>query len=315
MENEFSLPELNQAYGLINNSKLWTAIFHNAVEGLLITDEKGNILVVNNAFSSITGYLQNEVVGKNPRILKSGRHPQKFYEQMWESLSILSQWHGEIENRRKDGSIYPELLTILTIRNEAGLVTNYVGIFYDLTMLKDNEEFFKYIATHDQLTDLPNRARFYDNLNMAVYEAKLNHRQVAVFYIDLDGFKEVNDTYGHKLGDHLLIAIAERLLGCVEPQDTVARMGGDEFTVILTDIENIQKVIDTANRILSQLSSPFEADGHSLRVAASIGISLYPGEGADTENLDDVEVLLIQADKAMYVAKDNGGNTFKIFTK
>lgn len=315
MENTPSVPDLNQVNGMINNPKLWSAIFSNAVEGIVITDDKVNILLVNSAFSTVTGYSQNEVVGKNPRILKSGHHSLRFYEQMWESLAILGQWHGEIENRRKDGSLYPELLNIIAIRNDTGVVTNYVGIFYDLTTQKDNDEFFKYIATHDQLTDLPNRARFYDNLNMAVYEAKLYRHQVAVLYIDLDGFKEVNDTYGHKLGDHLLISIAERLLSCAGPRDTVARMGGDEFIVILSNIDSTQKVIDTAQEILLQVSNPYDAEGHCLRVSASIGISLYPGQGAVADDLDDVEELLIRADKAMYTAKDQGGNSFQFYTK
>ena len=295
---------------MINNPKLWAAIFQNSTEGVLITDSQANIQLVNSAFSIITGYSLEEVVGKKPRILSSGRQNAKFYEQMWESLAILGQWQGEIENRRKDGSIYPESLTIIAVREDNGIITNYVGIFRDITTQRDSDDFFKYIATHDQLTDLPNRDRFYDFLNSSVFEAKILHRQIAVLFIDLDGFKTINDTYGHRMGDHLLVTIAGRLVECTKPDGIVARMGGDEFTVILNNLKGKEHAGEVAGRILKVVADPVEIDHVQLQVTASIGISIYPDGIEVATELDDVETLLIQADQAMYAAKDQGKNKF-----
>ena len=299
--------DLDPIKAIESNLQLWAAIFENAAEGIIVTDGHADVLMVNNAFTLITGYKAQEVIGRNPRFLKSGKHPARFYEQMWESLLIVGQWQGEIENLRRDGTLYPELLNIIAIRDNQGTITHFVGIFSDLTTQKDSDEFFKYIATHDQLTDLPNRARLYDYLNNAVYEAKLFKRQMAVLFIDLDGFKAVNDSFGHRAGDQLLISVAERLMNCVTESDIVARMGGDEFTVILSNLSGPEKAAETAAKILYALRQPVALETASVQVQASIGISLYPGQ------VDDAESLLIQADQAMYAVKESGKNGYRIF--
>lgn len=285
------------------------AVFDNTTDGVIITDREGSIVSVNGSFTAITGYSREESIGRNPRFLQSGSHNSKFYEQMWDSLKIIGQWQGEIQNRRKDGTIYPEFLNIISVKDGSGSVIYYIGLFTDLTTRKDTEEFFKHVATHDPLTNLPNRTRFYDCLNNAIYEAKLNHRNLAVLFIDLDGFKAVNDTYGHDAGDLLLLAVSERLLGSVTPADTVSRMGGDEFTIILGDLHDRQDAVRLAETTLAALGKPFVLDHITTQITASIGISLYPGDGENAESL------LLCADRAMYQVKDTGKNGFRFFSR
>lgn len=306
VENPFD-QQGEQVKALQEKLRLYQAVFETTSEGVLVTDQVANILLVNNAFSFITGYSQDEVVGKNPRLLKSGRHDVRFYEQMWDSLKVIDQWQGEIHNRRKDGIVFPAFLNIVTLRNEQGDVSYYLGLLTDLTTQKDDEEFFKYVATHDQLTDLPNRSWFYDCLNNAVFQAKINNLQMAVLFIDLDGFKRVNDTFGHEVGDRVLIEVASRLVSCVYDKKSVARMGGDEFTIILENISGPQQAAFMAESILKALSLPFSTNGNQIYLTASIGISIYPAE------LENPEKLLIQADQAMYRTKELGKSGYKFF--
>jgi diguanylate cyclase (GGDEF)-like protein/PAS domain S-box-containing protein len=288
--------------------KLCVAVYDNTSDGVLITNQDGEILLVNNAFTAITGYTQEEVIGKTPRILKSGLHPPKFYEDMWESIRIVGQWQGEIQNKRKDGSIYPEYLNIIAIKGDDNFCSHYVSIFTDLTLRKDAEEFFKYIATHDPLTNLPNRTRFYDYLNNAIYDARINHRQLAVLFIDLDGFKSVNDTFGHETGDQVLQAVADRLLESVPEGAVVSRIGGDEFTVILPEIKAFYQAEQAGRQMIQALSKPLVLEETEAGITASIGISMYPGDG------DNAESLLQFADKAMYRVKEAGKNNFAFYS-
>ena len=288
--------------------KLFAKVFENALEGISITDAAGNIVAVNQSFTKITGYQESEVLGKNPRVLKSERHGAEFYRELWQSLIKTGSWTGEIWNRRASGETYPEILSISSICDENGEVTNYVAVFHDITDMKLNEELIKYQAYHDALTGLPNRSLALDRLTMALTNAKRKKTQVAVFYLDLDNFKHVNDSLGHPVGDVLLQQVAERLLSLVREEDTVARLGGDEFQIIGGHITSENEVIDLANRLLRGIASPFQIDTHELSVTLSIGVAIYPQDGAEANTL------IKNADIALYQAKLQGKNKFSIFT-
>ncbi len=297
---ERSLPE--------QQLKLFAKVFENALEGISITDASGDIVAVNQSFTKITGYQESEVLGKNPRVLKSERQDPGFYEKMWQSLLEKGSWTGEIWNRRANGEAYPEILSISSICDANGEVTNYVAVFHDITDMKLNEELIKHQAYHDALTGLPNRFLAQDRLTMALTNAKRKKNQVAVFYMDLDNFKHVNDTLGHPVGDVLLQQVAERLLSMVREEDTVARLGGDEFQIIGGHISSENEVINLANRLLQGISSPFLIETHQLSVTLSIGVAIYPQDGTDADTL------IKNADAALYQAKLQGKNKFFIFT-
>jgi diguanylate cyclase (GGDEF)-like protein/PAS domain S-box-containing protein len=282
--------------------------FDSTTEGIFITDARGDIVMVNPAFSSITGYQPREVIGKNPRFLKSGQHSVAFYRDMWRSLHDSGRWHGEIYNRRKDGEIYLQELSISTVVDDYDEVRNYVAIFADITSRKDREERLEYLATHDSLTDLPNRALFYDRLNHALTRAQRNQCLVAVMFLDLDGFKEVNDTYGHALGDRLLKAVAQRLESCVRQSDTMARLGGDEFAGLIDELTSLAGATIVAQNLITALEKPFLIDAVELSVTGSIGVSVYPIDGGNAD------LLLRKADVAMYRAKSRGKNNFQFHT-
>ena len=301
------LTQFSPIQSLEDKLRISAAVYDNTSDGIIITDAARKIILVNPAFSTISGYSKEEAIGKNPGFLKSGFHSQKFYEQMWDSINIIGRWQGEIKNRRKDGSIYPVDLTIIANQDENNQPQYYIGIFSDLTLQKDAEEFLKYIATHDLLTNLPNRSRFYDYLNNAIYEARVNRHQIAVLFIDLDGFKNVNDTFGHETGDQLLEAVADRLLENVPVGAIVSRIGGDEFTVILNPVGAPTEASRAAVEIVQSIAQPFQLDEVVARITASIGISIYPGDG------DSAESLLQCADKAMYQVKETGKNGYTFF--
>lgn len=288
---------------------LAASVLENTIEGITITDHQGVIQKVNPAFTAITGYKEEEALGKTPRILKSDKHDDAFYEKMWNALLTNGSWCGEIWNRRKNGDAYPEWLSINSIKDAYGKITHYVAIFHDISEVKQGEEKLKYQAHHDTLTGLPNRQLFNDRLEMAIAFAKRHLQRVAVLFIDLDNFKNVNDTMGHYVGDILLQHVAEILKSCIRTEDTVARLGGDEFMIILQDIESENNAVETARRILGEFSRPIHIQENEFFINASIGITIYPDDG------DDVLTIVKNADLAMYRVKETGKNSYQLFTK
>ncbi|MDD5242105.1 MAG: EAL domain-containing protein [Sulfuricella sp.] len=288
-------------------SKLADKIFEYASEGVLITSPQGNILNVNNAFTTVTGYSREEVLGKSPGLLNSGRQDATFYRAMWQALLETGRWQGEIWNRRKNGEIYLEWLSITAVKDDENRPTHYVAIFSDITTVKENEQRIHNLAYFDALTELPNRVLFQDRLQQAMARAERDHKLVALMLLDLDRFKLINDTLGHTAGDVLLMDAAGRIGECVRESDTVARLGGDEFTVILPDMDNAISASQVAQKIIDTLAMPFTLEGRQVFITASIGISLYPSNG------ESVETLTKAADIAMYHAKEQGRNNYQFF--
>lgn len=288
--------------------RLAAKFFASSNEAIVITDPSASILDVNDAYSTITGYRKEEVVGRNPRIMKSGRHDAAFYREFWRGLIEEGQWQGEIWDRRKSGEIFPKWLSVSAVRDEKGGTTHYVGFFSDITVFKQTEERLKYIAHYDTLTGLPNRFLFQDRLGQEIARAQRTGLMVALFFLDLDRFKAINDTLGHHAGDILLIEIAGRLRGCIREIDTVARLGGDEFTVILPDMSGAHGTIAVAKKMIEAVSLPVTIEGHEVFVTVSIGITFYPTDGTALDELTK------NADTAMYHAKEMGKNNFQFFT-
>lgn len=281
-------------------------------DGLMITDAENKILKVNKAFSAITGYSDEEVVGKSPSILASGRHDASFFSAMWDTLDKTGHWTGEIWNRRKSGDIYPENLTISAVKADNGIVTNYVGTFTDTSMMKAAAEEIQQLAFYDSLTQLPNRRLLMDRLKHALATIGRSGRQGAVLFLDLDHFKVLNDSLGHDIGDLLLQQVASRLTACVREGDTVARLGGDEYVVVLEDLseQSLEAAAQTetiANKILAALNQPYQLNEHEHHITPSIGIALF------NNHQITIEELLKQADIAMYQAKKAGRNTMRFF--
>ena len=289
--------------------RLAAKVMDTVSNAIMVADAKANIRLVNPAFCRITGYRPEEVVGKNPRILQSGKQSREFYAEMWNDILKRGLWEGEIWNRRKDGEIYPEWLTITAMRDQDGVITHYVSTFQDITERKRVMRELEHLASHDQLTGLPNRKLFIDRLAHAMRLSRRMEKQAALLFIDIDGFKPVNDTHGHDIGDALLQAIAERLLASVREADTVARLGGDEFTVIMENVADVGHVLPVADKILDAMHEPFTIGDIVCRIGASIGISTYPG---DSEELDD---LIKKADTAMYMAKHSGRNRVCLYNR
>ncbi len=284
-------------------------VFENSGEGIMITDCNNRIISVNPAFTTITGYSSQEVIGANPKILSSGQQSMEFYQLMWTTLSKNGQWSGEIWDRRKDGGIYPKWLTINTIKNDRGEVLNYIGSFYDITERKAAELHIRFLAEHDALTQLPNRMLFQDRLKQAAAHAGRRQERLALMFIDLDHFKDINDSLGHNIGDLLLQAVAERLTRNVREGDTVSRQGGDEFIILLPDIENTDDARLVAEKLLAAVRQPYQLDNQEVNISFSMGISLYPDDSHDLKELRR------QADAAMYLAKQEGRNAYRFFSQ
>jgi len=288
--------------------QLAAAVFEAASEAIMVCDANNVIELVNSAFSEITGYSVEEATGQTPSILKSGRHQAEFYRSMIEKLNKIGRWEGEIWNRRKNGEVYPQWLSIKTIRDETGKIQRFISLFSDITLRKRNEERILYQANYDALTGLPNRSLFLDRLQRAIIQAERSDTQIALLFIDLDRFKNVNDTLGHACGDLLLQEAAARLNALVRRSDTVARLGGDEFTVILSDLSDFTQIERLVEKLLKSLSAPYDLEQHVAFVSASIGITIFPNDGGNVEDL------LKNADTAMYQAKENGRNLSQFFT-
>jgi diguanylate cyclase (GGDEF)-like protein/PAS domain S-box-containing protein len=288
--------------------RLAASVFTHAREGIVITDAKGIILEVNDTFSKITGYARDEVIGNNPRVLKSARQDRNFYINMWTSLTTMGHWHGEIWNRKKNGDVYAELLTISAVRNQSNVTQHYVGLFSDITHIKDHQRQLEHIAHYDGLTSLPNRMLLADRLIQAMLQCKRRGQSLAVVYLDLDGFKVINDTYGHAVGDQLLITLADRMKHGLREGDTLARIGGDEFVAVLCDLTDRSNSEQSIVRLLGAAANPLNIDGYTVQVTASLGVTFYP----QCDEVD-ADLLLRQADQAMYQAKVAGKNRFHVF--
>lgn len=307
-----TLHDLQARWQIQQHQHLLTQAFETTPEGIFITDQDGHILLANRAFVEITGYSLEEVRGKDAMLFHCDQRDAEFYRQMWHSLTLTGAWQGEIWNRRKDGEIYPEWVTISTVKDEKGRIANYIAIFADISTRKQAEERLRFLATHDPLTGLPNRELFRDRLDQALARArraKISQPEkwkLAVFLLDLDNFKEINDTFGHGWGDRVLQSVADRLQSCVRKSDSVSRLGGDEFTILLEGIANKEGCTLVANKILHAISQPLELGGQVFQLSTSIGISIYPDHGEDSETL------VKHADVAMYRAKQHKG-CFRFF--
>lgn len=287
---------------------LMQQVFDHSLEGIIITDKFAKIIKVNSAFTAITGYEADEVRGKNPRILKSDHHDEKYYRDMWMSLTSTGHWANEIWNRHKDNKAYPEWISISAIRDSSGDITHYVGLFHDISDMKRQEEFIRHQAFHDSLTGLPNRPLLLNRIDKAIARASREKNRFALIFLDLDNFKNINDSLGHSIGDILLREAAERLRHVARSADTVARLGGDEFIVLVEDMNDEKPATALAQRILESFKKPFIIKDNTLHVSTSIGVAIFPEDGEDTG------VLIRNADTAMYRAKENGRENFAMFT-
>ncbi len=288
--------------------ELAASVFTHAREGILITDAQGTILDVNKAFTHITGYGREEALGRNPRLLKSGLQEASFYRAMWRDLTEKGYWCGEMWNRRKDGEVYAEMLTISAVCNAEGQTQRYVALFSNITLQKIHQQELEHIAHYDTLTNLPNRTLLSDRLHQAMAQAVRHHKRLAVAYIDLDGFKAINDTHGHEAGDYLLITVASRMAKALRDEDTLARLGGDEFVAVLIDVGTLVACQPILQRLLTAAAQPVQWGSATLQVSASLGATFYP----QAEALD-ADQLLRQADQAMYQAKLSGKNGYRLF--
>ncbi|OED13804.1 EAL domain-containing protein [Burkholderia sp. A2] len=303
-----ALRERDEALGLARfNLRMADRVFESALEGIMVTDRRARIERVNQAFTRLTGYSEDEVIGRNPGLLSSGRQTPDFYKQLWHSLTTDGHWQGEIWNRRKTGELFLEYLTITSIRDSAGEISHYAAIFSDITQRRQAEERLGYLATHDVLTNLANRMLFEERLAHAISHAKRFGRKVAVMYLDLDRFKLINDTLGHNAGDEVLKTVAERIVANVRANDTVARMGGDEFALVLEEIDDVRDVGRVARKLLDEVGRAIDIGDREIFVTPSIGISIYPDDGTAAEDL------ILLADQAMYGAKSRGRNVFQFF--
>ncbi len=305
--NQSLAKEIERRRQVEDQLRLSASVFTFSREAITITDTRGNIIDVNEAFTRITGYSREEVLGKNPRMLRSGRHDKAFYAAMWQQLKSQGHWAGEIWNQRKNGEMYPELLTISSVLDKEGKPMHYVGLFADISDQIAYQQALELSAHYDALTGLPNRILLGDRLHQAMAQVQRHHKSLAVAYLDLDGFKAINDNYGHDVGDRFLVALAERMQKALREIDTLARLGGDEFVAVLLDLEkdNYEPLL---NRLLVAAAQAVLVDDLELQASASVGLTFYP----QSEEVDP-DQLLRQADQAMYQAKLAGKNRFHLF--
>ena len=273
----------------------------------MITDAAANIIEVNDTFSRITGFSREEAIGKTPRILRSGRHDETFYKAMWHDLTTRGHWQGEIWNRHKNGVLYAEHLSITAVSDANEAMQHYVALFSDITDLKEHQQRLEHLAHYDALTGIPNRVLLGDRLQQAIAQSRRHQRSLALVYLDIDGFKDVNDAHGHEVGDQLLVAIAQRLRDTLREGDTLARLGGDEFVAVLTDLEKPDDCEAVLSRLLQAAASPVRIRQHMLQLSASLGVTLFPQDNCDADTL------LRHADQAMYQAKQKGKNRYQVF--
>jgi len=287
--------------------QLAAQIFEQTHEGITLTDEQGKIIDVNPAFTRITGYQRDEVLGKNPNILQSGRQDRSFYRQMWKSLKSQGHWQGEMWDKDKEGRLFAQRITIFQLLDKQGYIKNYVGLFSDITATKKQQQMLEKMAHYDLLTQLPNRVLFADRIEQAIARSKRDQTLLAIGFLDLDEFKPVNDRYGHEVGDQLLVEVAQRMKTVMREQDTVSRMGGDEFTLLICNLQSVQQCEQILKRLHQLLAEPYYIAGQTIEIAASCGVTLYP------QNQADADTLIRHADSAMYQAKLAGRNQFKFF--
>jgi diguanylate cyclase (GGDEF)-like protein/PAS domain S-box-containing protein len=287
--------------------RIIASVFDNSQEGIVVTDALNKILDVNPAFTRITGYSREEVIGKNPKFLSSGRQDKAYYAEMWQSLEQNSLWRGEMWNRRKSGEIYAELLSIAVIYGTDSSVQRYVGVFSDISYLKIHEAELSQIANYDALTGIPNRRLLADRLDQAIARTQRSGRKLSVCYMDLDGFKQVNDSHGHEAGDQLLMEITRRVQDVLRAGDTLARLGGDEFVGLFNDLSSELECYQILDRILEIIAMPVVVSDHEITVSASIGVAFY------TSANEDGDTLLRQADQAMYIAKQTGKSRYHLY--
>ncbi len=281
----------------------------NTSEGVIVCDTTPKIIEINPAYSEIMGYSRDEILGQNPGFTNSGRHDKSFFSDMWREITSTGKWEGEIWDRRKNGEVFPKFLRINAVYNDLNKPIYYVGVFSDITRIKEAEDKLSELAFSDPLTKLPNRALFHERLEQEILGCERRKSKIAVLFLDLDRFKDINDTLGHASGDSLLIAVAKQIRSSVRAVDTVARMGGDEFTVIISDVKDESVVADIANHIIKSVNKVVNVEGKEIIARASVGISYYPKDG---ENVDD---LMRHADMAMYKAKENGGDSFSFYSE
>ncbi|HSJ47779.1 MAG TPA: EAL domain-containing protein [Gammaproteobacteria bacterium] len=282
-------------------------VFEQSSEGIMICDAQNNMVSVNRAYCEITGYPQTELLGQNPRILKSGRHDAAFYRNIWAQTLNRGHWEGEIWNRRKSGEIFPCWLSITTLRGGGGEITHYIGVSRDISKHKQDEEQIRNLAHYDVLTGLPNRYLLNDRIEQAISQAHREGHSLGLMFLDLDRFKNVNDSLGHQVGDRMLMEVSNRLRGLVREEDTVSRLGGDEFIILLLGVD-AEGAAHVASKIIRAMAEPFMIGGDELTITPSIGIAMYPDDG------QEIETLLQCADSAMYKAKDTGRNNYRFFT-
>jgi len=290
-----------------NELMLAASVFTHALEGILITDAATTIIDVNNAFTEISGYARQELIGQSTRLLLSGLHPPEFYGEMRQTIDSTAHWAGEIVNRRKTGESYTSRLSISAVNNAAGETSHYVALIIDITQQNEHRNQLEQMAHYDPLTKLPNRTLLAIRLNQAVMKCKSDDLELAVAFMDLDGFKHINDTYGHAVGDELLIIVSQRMKGVLREIDTLARIGGDEFIAVITNLVKNGDYEQTIERLLFVASEPIEINQHILKVSVSIGVALYPKDEVDTD------LLLRHCDHAMYLAKQAGKNCYRLF--